>query len=174
MPGPPPNLPPIPGAPAPASADPAESVTPEAPTPEPPSLEAPAPEAPAPEAAPEPEIPTELTYAIVRAMVAASLADGRLDEREKSLVLERIESSDLPLEHKQQVHRDLVLPPTPAELAGMVSEPAEREAVYRLAGLVVLADGEISDLERGFLDRLAGAFELDADHKTSLEAEIFA
>ncbi|MEO1368860.1 MAG: DUF533 domain-containing protein, partial [Acidobacteriota bacterium] len=122
----------------------------------------------------QPEIPAELTYAIVRAMVAASLADGRLDEREKSLVLDRIEGSNLPLEHKQQVHRDLVLPPTPAELADMVSEPAEREAVYRLAGLVVLADGELSDLERGFLDRLATAFDFDDAHKASLEAEIFA
>ncbi|MEO1086289.1 MAG: DUF533 domain-containing protein [Acidobacteriota bacterium] len=153
-------MPPIPGAPPAATPDAA---------PEPATLETPTPEATA-----EPEIPAELTYAIVRAMVAASLADGRLDKREKSLVLDRVEGSDLALEHKQQVHRDLVLPPTPAELADMVSEAGEREAVYRLAGLVVLADGELSDLERGFLDRLSDAFDFDAAQKASLEAEIFA
>ncbi|MEM1177859.1 MAG: DUF533 domain-containing protein [Acidobacteriota bacterium] len=175
--------PPVPGA-APPAVGPAMA-PPAIPMPSPPPAAPPA----VPPAAPptiatvepeadiadsEPELPAELTFAIVRAMVAASLADGRLDEAEKKLVLERIEDSGLPLENKQQVHRDLVLPPSPADIAAMVPEAQGREAIYRMAGVVVLADGEVSDLERGFLDRLARALDFDDAAKAELEAQIFA
>ena len=124
---------------------------------------------------PEEELPIspELSYAIVRTMVAAALADGHLGENEKSLIHGRLDSSGLPADHIQQVHRDLVIPPTPAELAGMTNALSELEAMYRFASAVILADGDVSDLERSWLDRLATAFGFDGDRKSELEAEIF-
>lgn len=48
-----------------------------------------------------------------------------------------------------------------------------REAVYRCAAVVILADGAVGTLERGWLDHLAAAFELDDERKTTLETEVF-
>ena len=118
-------------------------------------------------------ISPDLTYAIVRTMVSAALADGNMDEKEKATILDRLGSSGLDAERVQQVHRDLVIPPSPAQLAGITESFSEREAMYRFAGLIILSDGQVTDLERGWLDRLAVALGFDAERKGQLEAEIF-
>ena len=53
------------------------------------------------------------------------------------------------------------------------SDPTVREAAYRFASLVILADQEVNDLERRWLDRLAEAYRLGAERKVELEAELF-
>ncbi len=118
------------------------------------------------------ELPQELTYAVVRTMVAAALADGHLAAEEKAVIQKHLGTSGLSEEQTSQIHRDLVLPPSPAELAAMAAETPAREVLYRFGALVVLADQEASDLERGWLERLAAAFELDSERKAALEAEI--
>lgn len=127
-----------------------------------------------PSAEEEVELPPEATYAVVRAMVAAALADGHLGEREKEVIQARLDESGLSEAEKRQIHRDLVLPPTPAEVAALVPAGEARELLYRFAALVVLADGHASDLERGWLERLARASEIDAARVAELEKEIFA
>ena len=107
-------------------------------------------------------------------MVAAALADGDLDDREKEMIHRRLGESGLPADRVQQIHRDLVIPPSPAELARLTDVRSEHEAMYRFAGLLILADGQVSDLERAWLDRLATAFGFEGDAKAALEAEIFA
>lgn len=194
-------LPPIPGASPPAAAPPplppvpgsAPAATPVAPPAGAEPLPAPRPAGPPPGSSPgslpaesnpvaapagndsdEIEISPDLTYAIVRTMVAAALADGHLSEEEKGAIHGRLGSSGLASDRIQQVHRDLVIPPSPAELAGMTAEASELEAMYRFAGLLILADGQVSELERSWLDRLAVAFGFDGAKKAGLEAEIFA
>ncbi len=120
------------------------------------------------------ELPPELTYAIVRTMVAAALADGHLATEEKTIIQKHLGESGLAEEQTSQIHKDLVLPPSPAELAALAGDQPSREILYRFGALVVLADQEASDLERGWLERLAAAFELDPEHKAALETEIFA
>ena len=119
------------------------------------------------------EIPQDLAYAIVRGMVAAALADGELAPEEKSAILARLDESGLGDDRVRQIHQDLVLPPSAAELAKQVASPEGREAVFRCAALVILADGKVADLERSWLDRLARAFGLDEGRKQALEREIF-
>ncbi len=119
------------------------------------------------------ELPQEVTYAVVRTMVAAALADGHLAPEEKALIQKHLGESGLSEAQTSQIHKDLVLPPAPAELAALTAGTEAREALYRFAALVVLADQQASDLERSWLDRLAAAFELDDGHKAALEAEIF-
>ena len=122
----------------------------------------------------EAAVPAELAYAIARTMVAAALADGALDRSELAMVETRLDTSGLAEEQIAQIRRDLVLPPQPAELAALVADADARDAVYRFAGLVILADDDVSDLERAWLDRLASAFDLDAARKAALEADLFA
>ena len=185
----PPTVPGVPAAGVPAAGVPAADLPPLPPTPASQPSELPAVPEPPPtetvagladipdEPSPGPEeavVSPELTYAIVRTMVAAALADGNMEEQEKSVILDRLDASGLDAQRVQQVHRDLVIPPSPAELAAMTDAFHEREAMYRFAGLILLSDGNVSDLERGWLDRLAVAFGFDADRKGALEAEIFA
>ncbi len=169
---PPPPLPPGAGPPPPPPPPPGSVAgpSPGAPPPPPPPMAAPPP-VPAGEA----EEPTpEITYAVVRTMVAAALADGHLAPEEKEIIFQRLGESGLAEDQIRQVHQDLVLPPAPAELAALAPAAEAREALYRFAALIVLADGETSALERSWLDRLAAAFELDAERRSALETEIFA
>ncbi len=125
-------------------------------------------------ATPDDELPPELTYAIVRTMVGAALADGHLATEEKAIIQKHLGESGLSEEQTAQIHRDLVLPPSTQELAALAGDGPSREVLYRFGALVVLADQETSDLERGWLKRLAAAFELDTDRQAALEAEIFS
>ncbi len=120
------------------------------------------------------ELPPEALFPAVRTMVAAALADGELGAEERRLILARLDESDLPEAQVHQVHQDLVVPPAPAELAGMVSDPGARETLYRAAALVVLADRQVSDRERTWLESLAEAFGFDPDTRRRLEDELFA
>ena len=109
----------------------------------------------------------------VKSEEAAALADGELAPEEKSAILGRLDESGLGDDRVRQIHQDLVLPPSAAELAKQVASPEGREAVFRCAALVILADGKVADLERSWLDRLARAFDLDEGRKQALEREIF-
>ena len=168
-PGAPPGPPPVPGSQPPPPPVPAG--LPAAPPPPPPAA--------IPKMAEAAEIdddrlPRELTYTIVRTMVAAALADGHLADEEKAIIHKHLGESGFSEEQTSQIHKDLVLPPSPAELAALTGDAPAREALYRFGALVVLADQQTSDLERAWLDRLAAAFELTGDRKAALEAEIFS
>jgi uncharacterized membrane protein YebE (DUF533 family) len=112
---------------------------------------------------PPDELPGELTFPVVRSMVGAALADGELAEVERRAIHEHLTGSDLTPEQVAQVHRDLLVPPAPAEIAGAVRDPDHRLAVYRAAVLVVHADREVSPLELDWLRRLADDLGLEAE-----------
>ena len=155
-----PPPPPIPG-----------SAQPPAAAPPPPPIPTPASAGPGPEAE---EPPQEVTYAIVRAMVAGALADGQLDPAEKDMILGRLGESGLASEQVSQIHKDLVIPPSPQELAVMAPDAEMREMLYRFAALVILAEGGVSELERRWLETLAQTFGIPADRQAALEAELSA
>ena len=151
-----------------------------APVPPPPPPIAAAPPPPAAEVTPPeaeadelPDPPPEISYAIVRAMVGAALADGHLSAEEKEMIHKHLGDSNLGEAQTRQIHQDLVLPPSPTDLATETTDPTVREAAYRFASLVILADQEVNDLERRWLDRLAEAYRLGAERKVELEAELF-
>ncbi len=136
------------------------------PPPPPPPTAAGTPPPPPPPAVAPPEdtsdqLPNELAFAVVRAMVGAALADGELAEPERGTIHGHLAESDLTADQVAQVHRDLVVPPAPAEIAGPVRDPDHRLAIYRAAVLVVHADREVSVLERDWLRQLAHALDLD-------------
>jgi len=124
--------------------------------------------------------PRRLLFLVVRTMAAAALADGELTPEERAPLEGHLEGSELTPEQIQRVRKDLVLPPTPGELAEAVedlpeAEAAEaRDALYRAAALIVHADREVSGLETSWLDRLASELGLPGERARELRAEVFA
>lgn len=134
---------------------------------------APAPPPPLPPAATEPALPPALLFAIVRTMVSAALADGEMHDEEKKLVEKRLEEGALSPDETRQIHKDLVIPPTPEEIGRLVAGAEDRELLYRFGALVVLAEGELSPPEKVWLDRLGSALGIAAARRSALEQEIF-
>jgi tellurite resistance protein len=121
----------------------------------------------------EATLPPDVLYAVVRTMVAAALADGTLSSEEKRAIDEQLDSTkELDPERLRQIHRDLVLPPSPEDLAELPGAMDEPELLFRFAVLVLEADHEASDHERVWLARLGEALGLDADRQEALEAVV--
>jgi uncharacterized membrane protein YebE (DUF533 family) len=106
-------------------------------------------------------------------MIAAALADGRLADEEKALIEKRLGDSGLSEERINQLRLDLTNPPPIETLAPLVSSPEDAELLYRFGSLVVLADKNVSDLEKMWLGELARALEIPPHRKEVLEWEIF-
>lgn len=121
----------------------------------------------------EPEIPRALLFGIVRTMVAGALADGEMHAEEKKLIGNRLGESGLAPDRIKQIHKDMVLPPSPKELAAAVADPDEKEMLFRFGALVILADSETTDLEKAWLENLASALGLGEARRRALEQEIF-
>jgi uncharacterized membrane protein YebE (DUF533 family) len=128
---------------------------------------------PAPVAPAEEELPTDVVYALMRTMVAAALADGSLEGRERELIVQRLGESGLSPEQVQQIHRDLVIPATPDDLAALAPDPERRVAMFRCAAVIVLADQQVGEHERAWLARLAAAFNFSEERRVELETELF-
>ncbi len=124
-------------------------------------------------APPEPQLPKGLVFAIVRTMVSAALCDGEMHAEEKKLIEGRLGESGLSSDETKQIHKDLVFPPSPEEIATMVATPEDRELLYRFGALVVRSQGGESAPERAWLERLGAALDLAPERRASLESEIF-
>jgi uncharacterized membrane protein YebE (DUF533 family) len=119
------------------------------------------------------ELPQQVVYAVVRTMVAAALADGHLAAEEKDHIHKHLGSSGLSQEQIGQIHKDLIVPPGHTELSRLISNQEDRELVYRFGALVTMADGDVSDLEKAWLERLAGSMEITPERRAQIESEIF-
>lgn len=125
------------------------------------------------------ELPRELLFAVVRTMAAAAMADGDMAPEERAALEEHLGDSGLSPEQIGRVRKDLVLPPTPGELAEMVEELPERQAaearetLYRAAALIVHADREVSDVETAWLGKLAAELALSPERAEALRTEVF-
>jgi len=161
--------PPTPGAPPPSPPPPLPGTT-AAPPPLPPL---PTPSAATSEPTPPIPPPQELVYAIVRTMVAAALSDGEMHEEEKGLIDNRLGESGFSPEQLSQIHKDLVIPASPAELAGLVATADDREVLYRFGALVVLADDTVTDSEKAWLSSLAAALGIDEARAQTIQSELF-
>ncbi|MDX1631493.1 MAG: DUF533 domain-containing protein [Thermoanaerobaculia bacterium] len=171
--------PPPPGSDTPPPPPPSETGTP----PPPPGSETgeraartdlpPLPEAPEAAVEAEATLPTDVLYAVVRTMVGAALADGSLSPEEKSAVDGRLsETSELTEDQTEQIHKDLVLPPSPAELASLPGAEKEPELLYRFALLILRADDDVSQPESEWLEDLGDALEIEPARREELTAEV--
>ena len=124
-------------------------------------------------------LPRELLFAVVRTMAAAALADGEMAPEERAALEEHLDESGLDREQIRRVRKDLVLPPTPGELAEMVEELPEqqaaeaRETLFRAAALIVHADREVRETETTWLGKLARELNLSPEQADALRAQVF-
>jgi uncharacterized membrane protein YebE (DUF533 family) len=129
---------------------------------------------PAPAPPPEPEGPdAEDAEALlmIRAMIAAAKADGRVDAAERAAIAGQLDAAGLSAEERDFVLADFDRPLTPEALAKEARDPMLRARLYAAA---FVACGEIAPEERAWLDSLAKALRLDKAAAAAIEQRLSA
>jgi uncharacterized membrane protein YebE (DUF533 family) len=104
---------------------------------------------------------------IIKAMIAAAAADGRIDDAEYARIVGAAGGAAASPEAKAFLERELRSPATAAELAREVSSAEEALQVYTAARVAIDADNAS---EKGFLAELASALGIDADLAGQVDA----
>lgn len=112
---------------------------------------------------------TQLPVTLLRTMIAASLADGHIDDAERAAISAKL--NERPGASRDEAERflaqELANPASVETIARAVASPEEAAEVYIAALLAI--DPDVSS-ERAFLARLALALKLDAALTPHLEA----
>ena len=108
--------------------------------------------------APDSAAQEELGKTLVRAMIAAAKADGRIDAEEKEAIFERLKTMPLSAEEKAWVFDELS---TPLDINGVVAraDTPEHAAEIYAASLVAISADTAS--EQAYLEALAIKLKLD-------------
>ncbi len=104
---------------------------------------------------------------IIRAMIAAAAADGRIDDREYMRIVESAGGTAASPEAKSFLERELRSPATAASLAASVKSAEEALQVYTAARVAI--DGDNAS-ETGFLAELAASLGIDPDLARQVDA----
>ena len=109
------------------------------------------------------------SQAILKALIAASKADGHVDDREREVIEGEFSRLDAAPEVRQWLQAELQKPLDPAEVARAATTPEMASEMY-LASL--LAVDEQNFMERAYLDELARQLKLDEGLKARLEQQM--
>jgi uncharacterized membrane protein YebE (DUF533 family) len=104
---------------------------------------------------------------LIRAMIAAAAADGRIDEKEQHKILAGLKQAGLESGGEQFLTAELSNPATAEELPAAVSSPEEGVQVYTAARIAV--DPDIEE-EHEFLAALAAGLGIDEDLAAQIDA----
>ncbi|MEZ5864442.1 MAG: tellurite resistance TerB family protein [Geminicoccaceae bacterium] len=96
---------------------------------------------------------------VLRAMIDAAKADGKVDRDEMQRIIGQIEPGSVTAEERQYVIDEMSRPSDPGGLAREVSSPAVAAQVYAASILAIHIDTEA---ERAYLRNLASLLRLDA------------
>lgn len=113
----------------------------------------------------------ELALSIMRAMIGAAKADGRVDSNETQRILGHLESQGLDANEKSLLMQELANAQDVASIAAGVSSPEQAAEIY-LAALLV-CDSQCA-AEQAYLSQLAAALKLDAAFTQALQNELLA
>lgn len=100
----------------------------------------------------------ELGKSLVRAMIAAAKADGRIDSDEKDAIFKKLETMALSAEEKAWVFDELSSPLDINAVAARADTPEHAAEIYAASLVAITAD---TPAERAYLDALAGKLKLD-------------
>jgi uncharacterized membrane protein YebE (DUF533 family) len=106
---------------------------------------------------------------MIRAMIAAAKADGRIDAAERVAIAAQLDAAGLSAEERDFVLVDFDRPLTPEALARDARDPMLRARLYAAA---VAGAGEITPPERAWLDALATALKLDKAAAAAIEERL--
>ncbi len=108
------------------------------------------------------------SHAILRALIAAAKADGRIDKQEEQLIYAEIKRQTSDPQLQQWLDEEVSKPLDAAEVAQSAQDPAMAAEMY-LASVMLVDDQQ--DAERAYLDELAGALQIDPALQTHLEQQ---
>ena len=110
----------------------------------------------------------EHSHAILRALIAAAKADGRIDESEKQMISTEIGRHTDDPQLQQWLDDEVAKPLDAYEVAQSATDPAMASEMY-LASVMLVDDQQ--DAERNYLDELAAALQIDAQLQVHLEQQ---
>lgn len=108
------------------------------------------------------------SHAILRALIAAAKADGRIDEQEEQLIYAEIKRHTSDPQLQQWLDEEVSKPLDAAEVAQSAKDPAMAAEMY-LASVMLVGDQQ--GAERAYLDELAAALRLDPTLQVHLEQQ---
>ncbi|MND80271.1 Inner membrane protein YebE [compost metagenome] len=108
------------------------------------------------------------SHAILRALIAAAKADGRIDKQEEQLIYAEIKRQTSDPQLQQWLDEEVSKPLDAAEVAQSAQDPAMAAEMY-LASVMLVDDQQ--DAERAYLDELAGALQIDPTLQVHLEQQ---
>lgn len=108
------------------------------------------------------------SHAILRALIAAAKADGRIDQQEEQLIYAEIKRQTSDPQLQQWLDEEVSKPLDAAEVAQSARDPAMAAEMY-LASVMLVDDQQ--EAERAYLDELAGALQLDPALQVHLEQQ---
>jgi uncharacterized membrane protein YebE (DUF533 family) len=112
-------------------------------------------------------VTNESAALLVRAMIAAAAADGRIDEKEQQKIASGLRQAGIAGAAEQFLAREIKHPATVDELANAVSSPSEGVQVYTAARIAVEPDTEE---EHEFLAALADRLGIDEGLAAHIDA----
>ncbi|MBP5954397.1 tellurite resistance TerB family protein [Pseudomonas anatoliensis] len=115
-----------------------------------------------------PEI-EEHSHAVLRALIAAAKADGRIDETEKHLISSEIGKHTDDPQLQQWLDAEVAKPLNAAEVAQAANDDPAVAAEMYLASILLVDDQQ--DAERTYLDELAAALGIDPELQVHLEQQ---
>ncbi|QVW25510.1 DUF533 domain-containing protein [Pseudomonas hormoni] len=108
------------------------------------------------------------SHAVLRALIAAAKADGRIDDAEKHMISTEIGRHTDDPELQQWLDDEVARPLDAADVAQSATDPAIAAEMY-LASVMLVDDQQ--DAERTYLDELAAALQIDPDLQVHLEQQ---
>ncbi|KAA0968827.1 tellurite resistance TerB family protein [Pseudomonas sp. ANT_H12B] len=106
------------------------------------------------------------SHAILRALIAAAKADGRIDDTEKQMISSEIGRHTDDPELQQWLDDEVARPLDAADVAQSATDPGMAAEMY-LASVMLVDDQQ--DAERSYLDELAAALQIDPELQVQLE-----
>ena len=108
---------------------------------------------------------------IVRATIAAAIADGTIDGQERDAITAQIKASGLQADASKILMDEILKPLKVEEIAAESDSPEAAVEIYLASMAIVDVENE---KERKFLDQLADAMQIAPGLKANIEAEAFA
>lgn len=113
--------------------------------------------------------PNEHALLLLRAMVAAALADGKIDATERARIVGRLADAGITQEEQQFLDGEIVQPWSPQQLAANAPTPEVRSEVYLASAIAIEAD---TPAEKAYLGYLAATLGLEDGLVAHLDAAV--
>jgi uncharacterized membrane protein YebE (DUF533 family) len=106
---------------------------------------------------------------LLRAMIAAALADGRIDAEERERIVGRLSDAGLGAEERQFLDREIAAPWSPQQFAAAGATPEVRSEIYLASAIAIEAD---TAAEQAYLRYLAATLGLEDGLVAHLDAAV--